>query len=105
MPDPQSRLQAHKDDSMRVKANNHDKRRIATNKAESRMRGASVVHSLSCSPLFVLLLQPKAALSGSQTQGGKLRKQLSFYESAVVEHKAQTHFEGLLFLSGLRCAF
>ena len=32
-------------------------------------------------------------------------KQPSFYESAVVEHKAQTHFEGLLFLSDLRCAF
>jgi len=32
-------------------------------------------------------------------------KQPSFYESAVVEHKAQTHFEGLLFLSGLCCAF
>ena len=29
-------------------------------------------------------------------------KQPSFYESAVVEHKAQTHFEGLLFLSDLR---
>ena len=32
-------------------------------------------------------------------------KQPSFYESAVVEHKAQTHFEGLLFPSDLRCAF
>lgn len=32
-------------------------------------------------------------------------KQPSFYESAVVEHKAQTHFEGLLFLSDSRCAF
>jgi hypothetical protein len=32
-------------------------------------------------------------------------KQPSFYESAVVEHKAQTHFEGLLFRSALRCAF
>jgi len=32
-------------------------------------------------------------------------KQPSFYESAVVEHKAQTHFEGLLFLFDLRCAF
>jgi hypothetical protein len=31
-------------------------------------------------------------------------KQPSFYESAVVEHKAQTHFEGLLFLSDLRYA-
>jgi hypothetical protein len=32
-------------------------------------------------------------------------KQPSFNESAVVEHKAQTHFEGLLVLSDLRCAF
>ena len=29
----------------------------------------------------------------------RLEKQPSFYESAVVEHKAQTHFEGLLYLS------
>ena len=61
--------------------------------------------SLPNSSFFVLLLQPKAALSGSQTNGGRLEKQRSFYESAVVEHKAQTHFEGLLFLSGSRCAF
>ena len=32
-------------------------------------------------------------------------KQPSFYENAVVEHKAQTHFEGLLYLSDLRSAF
>jgi hypothetical protein len=31
--------------------------------------------------------------------------QPSLYEIAVVEHKAQTHFEGLLFLSDLCCAF
>ena len=65
MPDPQTELQAHKNDSVRVKANNHDKGRIATNKAEPRIGGASIVDSLPCSSLFVLLLQPKAALSGS----------------------------------------
>ena len=102
MPDPQLRLQAHKNDSVRVKANNHDKGRIATHKAEPRIGGASIVDSLPCSSLFVLLLQPKAALSGSQAHGGRLRKAAVFLRSAVVEHKAQTHFEGLLFLSGLR---
>ena len=106
MPDPPTGLQAHKNDSVRVKANNHDKGRIATNQAESRIGGASIVDSLSCSSFFVLLLQPKAALSGSQTpKEVGCRKQPSFYGKAVVEHKAPTHFEGLLFLSGLRCAF
>ncbi|WP_035353634.1 hypothetical protein [Edaphobacter aggregans] len=62
MPAPQTRLQAHKDDSVRVKVKNHDKGRIATNKAESRIGGALVADSLPCSCLFVLLLQPKAAL-------------------------------------------
>ena len=60
--------------------------------------------SLPCSFLFVLLLQPKAALSGSQTTEVGCEKQPSFYEIAVVEHKAQTHFEGLLSLCDLRCA-
>jgi len=49
MPDSQPRLQAHKNDSVRVKANNHDKGRIATNKAEPRIEGAQIMHSLSCS--------------------------------------------------------
>jgi hypothetical protein len=69
MPDPQTRLQAHKNDFVRVKANNHDKGRIVTNKAEPRIGDASILDSLLCSSLFVLLLQPKAALSGSQTHG------------------------------------
>jgi hypothetical protein len=105
MPDPQLRLQAHKNDSVRVKANNHDKGRIATHEAESRIGGASIVDSLPCSSLFVLLLQPKAALSGRRPTEAGCERQPSFYESAVVEHKAQTHFEGLLFLSGVRGAF
>jgi hypothetical protein len=67
-------LQAHKNDSVRVKANNHDKGRITTNKAEPRIGGAPVVDSLPYSSLFVLLLQPKAAFSGSQTRGGKAAK-------------------------------
>jgi hypothetical protein len=53
MPDPQTRLQAHKNDFGRLKANNHDKGRIATNKGEPRIRVASVVDSLPCSSLFV----------------------------------------------------
>ena len=105
MPDPQLRLQAHKNDSVRVKANNHDKGRIATHKAEPPIGGTSIVDSLPCSSLFVLLLQPKAALSGRRPTEVGCERQPSFYESAVVEHKAQTHFEGLLFLSGVRGAF
>jgi hypothetical protein len=102
MPDPQTKLQAHKNDSVRVKANNHDKGRLAAKKAESRIGGASIVDRLPCSSLFVLLLQPKAALSGRRPTEAGCERQPSFYENAVVEHKAQTHFEGLLFLSGLR---
>jgi hypothetical protein len=105
MPDLQTELQEHKNDSVRVKANNHDKGRSATNNAEPPIGGASIVDSLHCSPFFVLLLQPEAALSVSQTHGGGLLTAAVFHEIAVVEHKAQTHFEGLLFLSGLRCAF
>jgi hypothetical protein len=101
MPDPQSKLQANKNDSVRLKANNPDKGRFATNKAEPRIEGASIVDILPCSSLFVLLLQPKAALSGLRPTEVGCEKQPSFYENAVVEHKAQTHFEGLLFLSGL----
>jgi hypothetical protein len=78
MPDPQTELQAHKNDSVRVKANNHDKGRIATNKAEPRTGGASIVDSLPCSSYFVLLLQPKAALSGSQAHRGRLLKAAVF---------------------------
>ena len=105
MPDPPTRLQAHKNDSVRVKANNHDKGRIATNQAESRIGGASIVDSLSCSSLFVLLLQPKAAFRGRRPMEVGCEKQPSFYENAVVEHKAQTHFEGFLFPTDLSCAF
>ena len=105
MPDPKAKLQAHKNDSVRVKANNRDKGRIVTHEAEPRIGGASIVDSLPCSSLFVLLLQPKAALSGRRPTEASCERQPSFYESAVVEHKAQTHFEGLLFLSGLCCAF
>src|ERR1700677_1147037 len=104
MPDPRLRLQAYKNDSVRVKANNHDKGRIATHEAGSRIGRAPIVDSLPCSSLFVLLLQPKAALSGRRPTEVGCERQPSFYESAVVEHKAQTHFEGLLFLCGLRCA-
>src|SRR5580658_1169183 len=103
MPDPQLRLQAHKNDSVRVKANNNDKGRLATHEAESRIGGASIVDSLPCSSLFVLLLQPKAALSGRRPPEAGCERQPSFYERAVVEHKAQTHFQGLLSLCDLRC--
>ena len=101
MPEPQLRLQAHKNDSVRVKANNHDKGRIATHKAEPRIGGASIVDSLPCSSLFVLLLQPKAALSGRRPTEVGCEGQPSSLESGVVEHKAQTHFEGLLSLCDL----
>jgi hypothetical protein len=98
MPDRQTRLQAHKNDFVRVKANNHDKGRIATNKAEPRIRGASIVDSLPCSSLFVLLLQPKLRFRGRRPTEVGCEKQPSFYENAVVEHKAQRHFEGVLSL-------
>ena len=74
-------------------------------KAEPPIGGASVANSLPGSSLFVVLLRPKAGLPGSQTLGVRLQKAAVFYENAVVEHKAQTHCEGLLSLSGLCCAF
>jgi hypothetical protein len=50
--------------------------------------------------LFVVLLQPQAALSpGSQTAVEVGCLQPSLLVIVVVEHKAQTHFEGLLRLS------
>jgi hypothetical protein len=46
------------------------------------------------------LLQPQAALSdGRRSPGGRLVWQPSSMGIAVVEHKAQRHFEGLLSLS------
>ena len=51
-----------------------------------------------------LLLRSKAALSGgSESGGGMLWFEVSLRESAVVEHKAQTHFEGFALLSNLFC--
>jgi hypothetical protein len=72
------KIASAQNDSTRVRANNHEKGRIATNKAEPLIGGASIVDSLPCSSLFVPLLQPKAALSGSQTRGGRLRRAAVF---------------------------
>jgi len=64
MPDPQRRLQAHKNDSVRLKANNHDKERIVTNKAEPQVEGTSIVESLPCSSLFVLFVAAEGCAFG-----------------------------------------
>jgi hypothetical protein len=55
--------------------------------------------------VLALVAAEGCALGVADPQEGGCEKQPSFYESAVVEHKAQTHFEGLLFLSDLRYAF
>ena len=49
-----------------------------------------------CSSLIVLFLQPQAALSDGRRPLEEGCLQSSSLGIAVVEHKAQTHFEGLL---------
>ena len=71
MPEPWTRLQAHKPDSVRIKANKHDKGRISTNKAD-------VVESLARSSLFVIFVAAEGCAFGSQTHGGMLRKAAVF---------------------------
>ena len=81
-------------------ANNHDKGRITTNKAEPRIVGASVVDNL---PLFVFdrafVAAAGCAFRRSKTAGRLAVLQPSSLGNAVVEHKAQTHFEGFLHAS------
>ena len=63
------------------------------------------MESLPCSSLSCFCCSRRLRFRGRRPTEVVLRKQPSFYESAVVEHKAQTHFEALLFPSDLRCAF
>jgi hypothetical protein len=51
-----------------------------------------------------VLLRPEGrAFSRSQTPGRNAVLKTSLWKNAVVEHKAQTHFEGFALLSGLFC--
>ena len=62
------------------------------------------VNRIECCEMSNCVAARASAFRVGRPQVG-CEEQQSFYETAVVEHKAQTHFEGLLFPSDLRCAF